>query len=205
MGQQRGRQKACPYGEPACACHGPAVKRAVDRDDRAANGRARATRAGQAQAKTALRQRRWRARAKREMRSSSGDSARGLRRKTGAGNLRVPCLEKPENPTKSARRGANEREAPARQVFQWPIMSLAALFQVPRDPPVRPGAEPTTGIACRVLATAHHRLPRPDFTLPRGRAVWHNESNFSTSLRRFRRQAQKTVFLPILSARGETP
>ncbi len=38
------------------------------------------------------------------------------------------------------------------------------------------GAEAANGLACRVLATAASYLsPRPDFTLPRGRPVWHNE------------------------------
>src|SRR6185369_17397313 len=117
-----------------------------------------------------------------------------------------PALDKAENPTKSALgTGAWPRRSTS-QSFPMPIMSLAALFQVPRDPRLRPRVEPSTAIVCRVLATARQSLfPRRDFTLPRSRTVWHNESNFSTSLRRFRRQAQKTVFLPILSARGETP
>jgi hypothetical protein len=84
-------------------------------------------------------------------------------------------------------------------------MTLARLFhpEVCRSPNDR---VPPSGNSCRVLATGERCLDaRRGFALPRAQPLWHNESNFSTSLRRFRWQAQHgAVSLPILSVRGES-
>jgi len=109
-----------------------------------------------------------------------------------------------EKPRKSAASGPSAPVGGEYCIFARPIMTLARLFHPEFRP--RPNDCPPPGRdSCRVLATGRQCLrPHREFALPRARGVWHNDPNFSTSLRRFRWQAQnRAVSLPILSVRGE--
>jgi hypothetical protein len=97
-------------------------------------------------------------------------------------------------------RGGNSRARDANPAIMLVFHGVGTLSSSGRG---RSSLRPFAGVVAPEQQAQRLRRGHPGLRFRRARGLWHNGSNFSTSLRRLRWRG-KTAVLPILSVRGET-